>query len=918
MRLRLVSRKTILRLRTVIIHPRQSLIWLGLAGREAALHLLTVFAQALRRIILPRLTSQRTRISLLFPSIAIVASVVLLSPLLLPQGLPFYGDETYWIPWTLATLSTYNLQIWTLGNGPSTGMLSLFPTLLLVGLRGILGQEFGVKGYLLLMAWLSATIPYSATRQLLRHWKLMLDPLKLELASGVGGLVSLLFFSNQATVAGSNSYVWVYSLFPLLAASLVIFLDTGNLRQLLTFGVSSVLASPQPFWPYLVGIVGLIYLVFALVRRTATAGLVKLMKNSLLSVAVGLGFNAFWLVPIVAGYVLQAGGSTFQLYTTQGLITPGDLSFLSFWSLQDILMMGESAHGFFWNHPQNYTLFSVVIPLLALSSVLVYRRNRSVLFAGILLIVGALFTAGVNEPLGFLYYLVASNLPYGAGGILRNPTKFVPIVTFAYGLLLGLAVVAIPPILASKKFFQRIFKRNLVRYLTVLALVFLVLAPITYGTLLDLQGYTWPRYSPTNIPPQYSELNDWLTAQPGDFKVMWIPSGGAYDWKQYAISVFPDLLSSKPTVPFNTIYPAALASTNHTGKLLTFLGVKYVVFHGDSINFPNAQILQDLFDQQNLTAVKSLNSTIAAIDNSLAPLPIDSPGTEFGNSPFHLSSVMLPRGQDNLTMSYTIPQSLRDQGFQGQFWDGFGIAIHGFPAGTVDFSSRLFFSTVAHQQMINATDGYASFDVAASLNYPDTSIDLYGNYYDGSFRSLTPLFFIDRLTLVPDYVVNRYFIFENKGFMGPAFSQNVTVAGYAKVTDLLNDNSSVVSSPSAKVTNLQMSGTELGLTVDASSPFLLVLTEPYDRLWRAYVGNVELKPVPVYGLVNGFLVDQTGVLSVRVDYALQNYFYLGTALSFTSLSLLLLVLVLVWRKERRRTLASTEIPVAVPIPAQNV
>src|SRR6266566_1021022 len=826
MRLRLVSRKAILRLRTAIIHPRQSLIWLGLAGREAALHLLTVFTQALRRIILPWLTSQRTRISLLFPSIAIVASVVLLSPLLLPQGLPFYGDETYWIPWTLSTLSTYNLQIWTLGNGPSTGMLSLFPTLLLVGLRGILGQEFGVKGYLLLMAWLSAIIPYSATRQLLRHWKLMLDPLRLELASGVGGLVALLFFSNQATVAGSNSYVWVYSLFPLLAASLVIFLDTGNLRQFLTF--------------------------------------------------------------------------------------------LSFWSLQDILMMGESAHEFFWSHPQNYTLFSVIIPLLALSSVLVYRRNRSVLFVGILLIVGALFTAGVNEPLGFLYYLVASNLPYGAGGILRNPTKFVPIVTFAYGLLLGLAVVAILPILASKKFFQQIFKRNLVRYLTVLALVFLVLAPITYGTLLDLQGYTWPRYSPTNIPQQYNELNDWLTAQPGDFKVMWIPSGGAYDWKQYAITAFPDLLSSKPTVPFNTIYPMALASTNHTGKLLTFLGVKYVVFHGDSINFPNDQILQDLFDQQNLTTVESLNSTIAAIDNSLAPLPIDSPGTEFGNSPFHLSSVMLPRGQDNLTMSYTIPQSLRDQGFQGQFWDGFGIAIHGFPAGTVDFSRRVFFSTVAHQQMINATDGYASFDVAASLNYPDTSIDLYGNYYDGSFRSLTPLFFIDRLTLVPDHIVNRYFIFENKGFIGPAFSQNVTVASNAKVTDLLNDNASVVSSPSARVTNLQMGGTELVLTVDASSPFLLVLTEPYDRLWRAYVGNVELKPVLVYGLVNGFLVDQTRVLSIRVDYALQNYFYLGTALSFTSLSLLLLVLVLVWRKGRRRILASTEIAAAVPIPAQNV
>jgi hypothetical protein len=793
-------------------------------------------------------------------------------------------------------------------------MLSLFPTLLLVGLRGILGQELGVKGYLLLMAWLSGIIPYFATKQLLRHWNLLLEPFKLEVASSVGGLVSLLFFSNQATVAASNSYVWVYSLFPLLAASLVIFIDTGKLEQLLIFGVSSVLASPQPFWPYLVGIVGLAYLIFALVRSTPISGILKLLQNSSLLAAVGLGFNAFWLVPIAAGYLLRAGGSTFALYTTQGLITPGDLSFLSFWSLQDILVMGESAHYFFWSHPQNYTLFSLVIPVLALISILVYRRQRTVSFVGILLIIGALITAGVNQPLGFLYYLVASNLPYGAGGILRNPTKFVPIVTFAYGMLLGLAVVSITPMIASKKLFQQILKRNIIRHATVIALIILVLAPVSYGTLLDLQGYTWPRYSPTNIPQQYSELNDWLTAQPGNYKVMWAPSGGAYDWKQYAISAFPDLLSSRPTVPFNTIYPNALGSTNETGKLLTLLGVKYVVFHGDSIDFPDDQILQNLLHQQNLTAVRSLNSTIAATDNSFAPLPIGSPGTDFGNSPFHLSSVTLPRGQDNLTMSYTIPQSLRDQGYQGQFWDGFGIAIHGFPAGTVDFSSRLFFSTVTTQQMINSTDGYASFDVAASLNYPYTSIDLYGNYYDGSFRALTPLFFIDRLTLVPDYVVNHYVIFENTGFIAPAFSQNVTVAAYTNTTELLNSTASIVSSPAAKVTNLQTSGTELELTVEASSPFLLLLTEPYDRLWRAYVGTLELQPIPVYGLVNGFVLDQTGLLRIRVDYTLQNYFYLGTALSLTSLSLLLLVLVFSLRNRRRKIPALAETIVAAPNP----
>src|SRR5207244_4109031 len=501
-------------------------------------------------------------------------------------------------------------------------------------------------------AWLTAVIPYVATRQLLAHWKLLLDPLKLEVASGVSGLVSLLFFSNQATVAGSNSFVWNYGMFPLLASSLVIFMDTGSLRQLLTFGVASVFASPQPFWQYLVGIVWLIYIVFALVRRTRIPGPMKLMRNSLLAVAVGLGFNTFWLIPTIAGYVFQTGGSTFQLYGATGAVSLSDLSFLSFWSLQDTLLMGESAHYFFWNHPQNYTLFSIIIPLLAVTSALAYRRNRSVFIVGAILIVGVFATAGVNSPIGFLYYLLASSLPYGAGAILRNPTKFVPIVTFAYGLLLVLGVFSVSSLLSSRRFPHLISGRNLVRYSIVLALVFLVLAPITYGTLLDLQGYTWPRYSPTNIPQQYGTLNDWLTAQPGDYKVMWIPAGGAYDWKQYGITGFPDLLSSAPTVPFNSIYPNPLGSTNNIGKILAFLGVKFIVFHSDSINFPNDQILQELLNQRDLTPVESLNGTVNPTDNSLAPLPIGAPGTSFGNSPFHLLTVALPRAQANLTLSY--------------------------------------------------------------------------------------------------------------------------------------------------------------------------------------------------------------------------------------------------------------------------
>jgi hypothetical protein len=887
-------------------------------SRRTALHVWATITHAWHSLVQLQLLSRRRLLRLLFPIIALVASFTLLSPLLLPQGLPFQGDETYYIPWTLATLSRYNLQVWTPGSGPTGGILSLVPTMLLVGLRGVLGQELGVKGYLLMMASLTAVIPYLATRQLLAHWKLLLDPLKLELASGVSGLVCLLFFSNQATVAGSNSFVWNYSMFPLLASSLVIFMDTGKIRQLLTFGAASVLASPQPFWQYLVGIVWVIYIIFALARRTRIPGPVKLMRNSLLAVAVGLGFNAFWLVPTIASYVLQAGGSAFQIYGAQGAVSLADLSYLSFWSVQDVLLLGESAHYFFWDHPQNYTLFSIIIPTLAVTSVLVYRRSRSVFFVGAVLIAGVFATAGVNSPIGFLYYLLASRLPYGAGAILRNPTKFVPIVTFAYGLLVGLGVVAVNSLLSSRRLPHLISGKNLVRYSIVLALVFLVLAPITYGTLLDLQGYTWPRYSPTNTPQQYGELNDWLTAQPGDYKVMWIPAGGAYDWKLYGITAFPDLLSSAPTVPFSDIYPNPLGSTNNTGKILAFLGVKYVVYHSDSINYPNDQILQELLNQQDLTPVESLNGTVTPIDNSLAPLPIGAPGTSFGDSPFHLSNTTLLRGEDNLTMSYTIPQSVIDQGYTGgTFADYFSIAIHGFPAGSLDFNNRVFFSTVAHQDMINTTRGYASFNVDATPNYPETSIDLYANYYDSEYRPLTPIYFIDRLTLVPNQIINRYIIFENKDFAGPVFSQNPDLAKSGNVTKLLDSNASIVSSPSANVTSyVQTSGVEITATVSVSSPFVLVLTEPYDRLWRAHVGNVEVQPILIYGLVNGFFINQTGVLNIRIYYTLQNYLYLGAGLSATSYSLSLLAVVLLWRRNRRKILTQPETIVAEPIPAQ--
>ena len=77
-----------------------------------------------------------------------------------------------------------------------------------------------------------------------------------------------------------------------------------------------------------------------------------------------------------------------------------------------------------------------------------------------------------------------------------------------------------------------------------------------------------------------------------------------------------------------------------------------------------------------------------------------------------------------------------------------------------------------------------------------------------------------------------------------------------------------------------------------------------------------VKPIPIYGLANGFLVNETGTVSIRIYYTLQDYVYFGIVLSVASFSVALSAIILAWRKTRRKILTSPKTIEPVPIPAQ--
>ena len=59
-------------------------------------------------------------------------------------------------------------------------------------------------------------------------------------------------------------------------------------------------------------------------------------------------------------------------------------------------------------------------------------------------------------------------------------------------------------------------------------------------------------------------------------------------------------------------------------------------------------------------------------------------------------------------------------------------------------------------------------------------------------------------------------------------------------------------------------------TVNASEPFILVLPESFNSLWSLNVEGKEISPMPVYSFLNGFEVNQTGILKLSITYKPQN------------------------------------------------
>jgi hypothetical protein len=89
--------------------------------------------------------------------------------------------------------------------------------------------------------------------------------------------------------------------------------------------------------------------------------------------------------------------------------------------------------------------------------------------------------------------------------------------------------------------------------------------------------------------------------------------------------------------------------------------------------------------------------------------------------------------------------------------------------------------------------------------------------------------------------------------------------------------------------------TNYEVTVKAQSPFMLAFAEAYDERWTAEVktsnGVKIYKPLPLYGTINGFMIDTEGDYVVHIKYAPQEIFYVGASISAVSYAFVIVYII---------------------------
>jgi hypothetical protein len=275
----------------------------------------------------------------------------------------------------------------------------------------------------------------------------------------------------------------------------------------------------------------------------------------------------------------------------------------SFWSIGIEYYLSPE-----WLKPL-WVLSTMALPVVAFLAIYFKPKERIIQIATILAVTTVLLASGPQESLRnfYLWLMDKDNLLYH---LLHDPDRFSGFLVLSYALLGGITVGEA----FNKMWHKRSARKKVAGFLFILMMCsfsFLSAYPLLTG---NFQGYL----EPLKVPNEYYHANEWLKAQEGEFRVMWLPPSSLVPWASHPLPLVPPLslwISSKPVLfpggePFervlnNLIFDVLMRNeTRNLGKILNLANVRFILYHNDTLDSPEfSSALTSLQKQRDMSLV---------------------------------------------------------------------------------------------------------------------------------------------------------------------------------------------------------------------------------------------------------------------------------------------------------------------------
>jgi len=340
--------------------------------------------------------------------------------------------------------------------------------------------------------------------------------------SKIGSFVGSLAYSYNTyflslSVSGELTIAMVYVLAPFILWLTIKSLEEKKFYLVVFNGILCFIASSYEFRIfYILSAIIFLYTIYCIIisKNISLKIIFKTISLGLAPIIIALTLNLYWILPLVSTNTLL-----------NNYIFSRDLFGDEFYNLLYAFTLFHP----FWTGAEP-SLFKVMplptyvwlIPFFAFLGLFLNRKNKLVLFFGLISLIGVFLTKQVAIPFGNVYPILYKYLP--GFGAFREASKFYFLIALGYGVLIGSLVGWLCINLNNKK--GKIF----IKYLLITLISFIFL----WNTKPLLTGEFHRLMSPREVPQDYVILKDFLLKQPEYSKTLWIPAPSR--WSFYSLS----------------------------------------------------------------------------------------------------------------------------------------------------------------------------------------------------------------------------------------------------------------------------------------------------------------------------------------------------------------------------------------------